>query len=186
MDHRYRFVTFKAVWCQLRWPCVFRFEYLWTDRMFWTIACVLLWHRIYLCTKITGFSVLTPTNYFVALSHFRDPNKFQHRGFGQLLMEKAEEIARNEHMSVKIAVISGVGTRNYYAKLGYILDGPYVSKSLLDTWRNVDVWLEQSCSKILANAASPVLCPALQLTHRVLALELGMKFSLDNVHDVDE
>ncbi len=31
----------------------------------------------------------------------------------------------------KISVISGVGTRNYYRKLGYELDGPYMSKSLM-------------------------------------------------------
>ncbi|XP_042868462.1 elongator complex protein 3 [Penaeus japonicus] len=61
----------------------------------------------------------------------RDPTKFQHQGFGMLLMEEAERIAREEHGSNKIAVISGVGTRNYYRKLGYELDGPYMSKSLV-------------------------------------------------------
>ncbi|KAL1457871.1 hypothetical protein WDU94_008056 [Cyamophila willieti] len=63
--------------------------------------------------------------------HLRDPSKFQHQGFGTLLMEEAERIAREEHGSVKISVISGVGTRNYYRKLGYELDGPYMSKSLV-------------------------------------------------------
>ena len=61
----------------------------------------------------------------------RDPNKFQHQGFGTLLMEEAERIAREEHGAVKIAVISGVGTRDYYRKLGYELDGPYMSKPIL-------------------------------------------------------
>ncbi|KAJ2159067.1 Elongator subunit [Coemansia sp. RSA 552] len=63
--------------------------------------------------------------------HSRDPKKFQHQGFGTLLMEEAERIARDEHGSVKLAVISGVGTRHYYRKLGFTLDGPYMSKSLL-------------------------------------------------------
>ncbi|KAJ2540350.1 Elongator subunit [Coemansia sp. RSA 1853] len=63
--------------------------------------------------------------------HSRDPKKFQHQGFGTLLMEEAERIAREEHGSVKLAVISGVGTRHYYRKLGYTLDGPYMSKSLV-------------------------------------------------------
>lgn len=62
--------------------------------------------------------------------HDRDPTKFQHQGFGTLLMEEAERIAREEHGSVKLAVISGVGTRHYYRKLGYELDGPYMSKWL--------------------------------------------------------
>lgn len=60
----------------------------------------------------------------------RDPSKFQHQGFGQLLMEEASRIAKEEHGSTKIAVISGVGTRDYYRKLGYELDGPYMSKDL--------------------------------------------------------
>ena len=45
--------------------------------------------------------------------------QFQHQGFGTLLMEEAERIAREEHGSKKLAVISGVGVRSYYARLGY-------------------------------------------------------------------
>ncbi|KAJ3152444.1 Elongator subunit [Geranomyces michiganensis] len=62
--------------------------------------------------------------------HTRNPAVFQHQGFGTLLMEEAERIAREEHGSVKLAVISGVGTRHYYRKLGFELDGPYMSKML--------------------------------------------------------
>eukprot|EP00461_Guttulinopsis_vulgaris_P003428 UN03429 len=62
--------------------------------------------------------------------HNKDPTKFQHQGYGTLLMEEAERIARDEHGSLKLTVIAGVGTRNYYRKLGYILDGPYMSKWL--------------------------------------------------------
>lgn len=52
------------------------------------------------------------------------------QGYGTLLMEEAERIARSEHRSLKLAVISGVGTRHYYRKLGYHLDGHYMVKSL--------------------------------------------------------
>lgn len=62
--------------------------------------------------------------------HSRDPRKFQHQGFGTLLMEEAERIAKQEHRSKKLSVISGVGVRKYYAKLGFHLDGPYMSKLL--------------------------------------------------------
>ncbi|KAF1800152.1 hypothetical protein V8B55DRAFT_1544877 [Mucor lusitanicus] len=62
--------------------------------------------------------------------HDRDPTKFQHQGFGTLLMEEAARIAKEEHGSTKLSVISGVGVRDYYAKLGYTLDGPYMSKML--------------------------------------------------------
>ncbi|XP_045916379.1 elongator complex protein 3 [Micropterus dolomieu] len=60
----------------------------------------------------------------------RDPSKFQHQGFGMMLMEEAGRIARDEHGSSKLAVISGVGTRNYYRKMGYELEGPYMVKDL--------------------------------------------------------
>ncbi len=63
--------------------------------------------------------------------HERDPSKFQHRGFGTLLMEEAERIAREEHGSEKVIVISGIGTRGYYRKLGYELEGPYMVKLLV-------------------------------------------------------
>uniref|UniRef100_A0A8C6LXF2 Elongator complex protein 3 n=1 Tax=Nothobranchius furzeri TaxID=105023 RepID=A0A8C6LXF2_NOTFU len=37
----------------------------------------------------------------------RDPSKFQHQGFGMMLMEEAERISRDEHGSRRLAVISG-------------------------------------------------------------------------------
>ena len=69
----------------------------------------------------------------------RDPGKFQHQGFGQLLMEEAARIALEEHGSYKLAVISGVGTRDYYRKLGYELEGPYMVKALRDAPRTLTV-----------------------------------------------
>jgi elongator complex protein 3 len=42
-------------------------------------------------------------------------------------MEEAERIAREEHGSKKLAVISGIGVRSYYARLGYKLEGPYMT-----------------------------------------------------------
>lgn len=62
--------------------------------------------------------------------HGRDADKLQHQGYGTLLMEEAERIACREHRSTKMAVISGVGTRHYYRKLGYELEGPYMVKYL--------------------------------------------------------
>jgi elongator complex protein 3 len=51
----------------------------------------------------------------------------QHKGFGRQLMKKAEEICK-ENGKDKLLVISGIGVRAYYRKLGYSLDGPYMSK----------------------------------------------------------
>ncbi|KAG6371995.1 hypothetical protein JVT61DRAFT_9014 [Boletus reticuloceps] len=36
------------------------------------------------------------------LVHGRDPTTFQHQGFGTLLMEEAEQIAREEHGNAKL------------------------------------------------------------------------------------
>jgi len=47
-----------------------------------------------------------------------------------MLMEEAERIAIEEHGSTKLAVISGVGTRHYYSKLGYHLENTYMVKAL--------------------------------------------------------
>jgi elongator complex protein 3 len=55
---------------------------------------------------------------------------FQHEGYGRKLLAEAERRAREAGYS-KLAVISGIGVREYYReKLGYVQDGPYVSKQL--------------------------------------------------------
>ena len=53
----------------------------------------------------------------------------QHRGWGKKLMDKAEKIAKDNDKN-KMVVISGVGVRGYYYKIGYNLEGPYVVKIL--------------------------------------------------------
>ena len=54
----------------------------------------------------------------------------QHRGWGRKLMEKAEEIAGEHSKKKKMVVISGVGVREYYRKLGYEKEGMYMVKGL--------------------------------------------------------
>ena len=53
----------------------------------------------------------------------------QHKGYGTKLMENAEEKAK-ELGKEKVVVISAVGTREYYRKLGYEKEGPYMVKYL--------------------------------------------------------
>ncbi len=53
----------------------------------------------------------------------------QHRGMGKQLMKKAEEIAKQNGKD-KIVVISAVGTREYYKKLGYEREGVYMVKKI--------------------------------------------------------
>ncbi|MGM0606410.1 MAG: tRNA uridine(34) 5-carboxymethylaminomethyl modification radical SAM/GNAT enzyme Elp3 [Halobacteriota archaeon] len=59
-----------------------------------------------------------------------DDSEWQHRGYGQRLLARAEELAADAGYE-KLSVISGIGVREYYReKLGYYQDGPYVSKRL--------------------------------------------------------
>lgn len=54
----------------------------------------------------------------------------QHKGLGRKLMKEAEDIAKREFKIKKLAVISGVGARGYYRKLGYKLEDTYMVKDL--------------------------------------------------------
>lgn len=56
-----------------------------------------------------------------------DEKASQHIGLGKKLVKKAEEISA-KHGFKKIAVIAGVGVREYYRKLGYKLEGTYMVK----------------------------------------------------------
>ena len=54
----------------------------------------------------------------------------QHRGLGKKLIKEAEKIIKKEFGLKKIAVISGVGARQYWRKFGYKLKDTYMVKSL--------------------------------------------------------
>ena len=59
----------------------------------------------------------------------RDKTASQHKGLGKKLLATAEKIAK-AHKFNKIAVISGVGVRDYYRKRGYLKKGSYIIKSI--------------------------------------------------------
>ncbi|PIW34703.1 MAG: tRNA uridine(34) 5-carboxymethylaminomethyl modification radical SAM/GNAT enzyme Elp3 [Candidatus Nealsonbacteria bacterium CG15_BIG_FIL_POST_REV_8_21_14_020_37_12] len=54
----------------------------------------------------------------------------QHRGLGKKLIKEAEKITKKEFGLNKIAVISGVGVRDYFKRLGYKLRDTYMIKIL--------------------------------------------------------
>ena len=60
----------------------------------------------------------------------KEDSEIQHSGLGKNLMREAEKISKEEFDAKKIIVISAVGTREYYQKLGYSLYGPYMAKTL--------------------------------------------------------
>lgn len=57
-----------------------------------------------------------------------DNRLWQHKGYGSKLINEAESIAHDEFGMDKQLIISGIGVRDYYRKLGYHRDGPYMSK----------------------------------------------------------
>ena len=60
----------------------------------------------------------------LAINDERDPHiteSFQHKGYGRRLLQWAEEMSREAGYK-NIAVISGVGVREYYRKFSYELD----------------------------------------------------------------
>ncbi|MEM3571930.1 MAG: GNAT family N-acetyltransferase, partial [Candidatus Bathyarchaeia archaeon] len=54
---------------------------------------------------------------------------WQHKGYGNKLLTEAENVSK-EYGANKILVLSALGTKEYYAKLGYKPEGPYMSKRL--------------------------------------------------------
>ena len=59
----------------------------------------------------------------------KDKAVSQHIGLGRRMMNEAEKISKNAGFK-KMAVISGIGVREYYRKLGYKLEGTYMVKYL--------------------------------------------------------
>ncbi|MFH8092413.1 MAG: tRNA uridine(34) 5-carboxymethylaminomethyl modification radical SAM/GNAT enzyme Elp3 [Candidatus Aenigmatarchaeota archaeon] len=57
-----------------------------------------------------------------------DSNSWQHKGFGSLLLEEAERIAKEDFDKKKMIAISGVGVKSWFMKHGYKYEGPYMSK----------------------------------------------------------
>jgi elongator complex protein 3 len=57
-------------------------------------------------------------------------NAWQHKGFGSLLLSEAEKISAKGYDLRKILIMSALGTKQYYRKLGYKKDGAYMSKTL--------------------------------------------------------
>lgn len=89
--------------------------------------------------KLVGFLRLRKANDFAGVRELhvygkslklesKNDKSSQHKGIGKELMSIAEGIAFNDWKLNTIKVISGIGVRNYYRKLGYSLDSPYMVK----------------------------------------------------------
>ena len=60
----------------------------------------------------------------------RRKDSWQHRGYGRTLLKTAEKIAKEEFAKNRILVTSALGARNYFRRLGYTLQNPYMMKTL--------------------------------------------------------
>jgi elongator complex protein 3 len=59
-----------------------------------------------------------------------ESSDWQHRGWGEQLMKASEKIAKEKFDMDKMVVMSALGTKQYYRRLGYKKESVYVSKSL--------------------------------------------------------
>lgn len=84
-----------------------------------------------LFAELKGASIIREIHTFgtaLALDE-RLEKKAQHRGLGKRLLVEAQKIAKQAGFK-RIAVISAIGTRDYYRKQGYKLEGLYMTKVL--------------------------------------------------------
>jgi len=61
----------------------------------------------------------------------RTKEALQHRGYGKDLMKEAERICKEEFDKKHLFVLSGVGVKEYYRKLGFKDNGVYLSKTII-------------------------------------------------------
>jgi len=92
--------------------------------------CRLRFPAEYLRNEITeGSSLIRELHVYGTATAIGDKGVVQHKGWGKKLMKKAEEISLDNNKT-RIIVISGVGVRGYYRKLGYEREGPYMVKNI--------------------------------------------------------
>jgi len=82
-----------------------------------------------LAMTLEGAALIRELHIYGELVPVGKNKKIQHAGLGKKLMAETEKIARKNGYK-KIAVIAGVGAREYYRKLGYRLEESYMIKNL--------------------------------------------------------
>lgn len=60
----------------------------------------------------------------------KNPEIGQHTGFGERLLKEAENLSIDKGYE-EVAIISGIGSRNYYRRFGYEKVGPYMKKKII-------------------------------------------------------
>lgn len=84
----------------------------------------------YLRKEITNDCILVrELHVYGETAELGEKGAFQHKGMGKALLMEVEKIAKM-YWKKRVVVISGIGVREYYRKLGYNQEGPYMVKSL--------------------------------------------------------
>ena len=92
--------------------------------------CRLRFPSKFLRKEITEDSALIrELHVYGAVAEIGKKGRVQHKGIGKALLKVAEEIAKTYYKG-KMVVISGVGVRNYYRKVGYKREGCYMIKKI--------------------------------------------------------
>jgi elongator complex protein 3 len=84
-------------------------------------------------TELDGSAVVRELHIYgqaISIGRSDRGDSYQHKGLGMRLLKEAERISKGDLGVDRLAIISAVGTRQYYKKFGYHQDGPYVSKEL--------------------------------------------------------
>jgi elongator complex protein 3 len=79
--------------------------------------------------ELKNSSIIREVHVYGKALKLHDIEGVQHQGFGKRLIKIAEKITI-EHEINRISVISAVGTRNYYKKLGFEMGELYMSRPL--------------------------------------------------------
>ncbi len=80
-------------------------------------------------TKISQSAIIRELHVYGKLVSIGETKKTQHIGLGKKLIKEAEKIAKQNDKE-KLSIISGVGVRGYYRKLGYRLNKTYMIKKI--------------------------------------------------------
>ena len=80
--------------------------------------------------EVAGSSLVRELHVYGRSLGMGERGGIQHSGLGRRLLAEAEEISGTELGADRVLVISAVGTREYYSRLGYSLYGPYMAKRL--------------------------------------------------------
>lgn len=79
--------------------------------------------------ELRGAAIIRELHTYGQAAKIGAQGRIQHLGLGRKLLKEAEKIARQNQLD-KVAVIAGIGVREYYRKNGYNLEGTYMVKKL--------------------------------------------------------